>query len=172
MAKSTVDLEAIYRFCWKKARAVHPELPAAPVGLKIDQAARTTERSFAFFRYPGLDKRLRVTRDASKCHVALSPDLMRDKSRAYGVIAHEVGHAVDHFVDKDDLRVRLMDVWRPDGKGTVHQTGLPMSAERLADLIAEDFLGREIFYGAPEIGYVQTIKLSEGCVRPRPKHLG
>lgn len=163
------DLQTIYRDLYFAARTDHPELPASPPELKIDPKAHTTARSFAFFAFPSGGRKRRGTRDRSKCHTAAAPEMALNDSRATAVLAHEVGHIVDHFVRRTDLRQRLLDVERPDGKGTVGQAGLPTSPERLADLIAESILGRDLFY---DVDLVQTTDENAGVHRPRPRHLG
>jgi hypothetical protein len=163
------DLQTIYRDLYRSARTDHPELPAAPPELVIDPKARTTKRSFAYFQFPAGGRQKRGTRDRSKCRTVAAPSMALNEARATAVLAHEIGHAVDHFVRRRDLRDRLRDVERPDGRGTVGEAGLPSSPERLADLIAESILGCPLGYDSSE---VQTTDEDAFVWRPRPKRLG
>lgn len=158
--RAHLDLEALCNAIYYEARRTFPELPARGVQVDVTTSARTTPRSFAFFRFPGLDKRVRGARDVSRCKIALSPDLATDKDRAMGVVAHEIGHVVDHFVGRSEIRSRLGG------------TPLPTSPEQLADRIAEHVLETPLYYDDPDVGWVQTIRSSPTAVRPRPKHLG
>lgn len=169
MTLRPANLQTIYRDLYFSARAEHPELPAAPPELIIDPKARTTKRSFAYFQFPAGGRSKRGTRDRSKCRTVAAPSMALNEARATAVLAHEVGHIVDHYVKRTVLRARLVDVERPDGRGRVDQVGLPTSPERLADLIAETILGRDLFY---DKDLVQTVDPGDGRWRPRPKELG
>jgi hypothetical protein len=164
----TANLDRIFRTLYQRARALYPELPSSPLATEIGDHARTSDRSFAWFRYPGGEPTVR-NRAPHRCKVAMSPDLERNPDRATAVIAHELGHAVDHLVGRPELTRRLAHVARPDGTGTVAEAGLPGSSERLADLVAESILGGPLYYDAET---VQTIDRAAGVYRPRPDWLG
>lgn len=169
MPLKPADLQTIYRDLYYAARTTHRELPASPPELVITPDAHTTKRSFAFFQFPSGGRSKRGTRDRAKCRTAADPSMAMNEARATAVLAHEVGHIVDHYVRRKDLLSRLHDVERPDGCGRVDTVGLPRSAERLADLIAETILGVDLFY---DVGLVQTTDAGAGRWRPRPKELG
>ena len=147
------SLQDVYEAIYKLARAKHPELPASPVDLEVDPRARTTARSFAFFRFP------EKVRDPSKCLVALAPDLALDSGRSLAVTAHE----------RKELTRRLAHIERLDGKGTVAAAGLPASAEQLADLLGSHVLGKQIGYCAAT---VQTVNPRDIVYQVRPEWLG
>lgn len=166
-AQADEFLERLYRQLYDTMRRMYPMTPRQPPDLVIDPKARTTERSYAFFRYDPDDT------SRGNCAVYVSPLLGQDQGHAEGVIAHELGHYVDYYVGsttkrgEEILRQRIHDE-----HGYPYAAAgwpLPKSPERLADAIAESYLGRPIYYESDCL--VQTTDPAKG-LRPRPRGLG
>ena len=95
--------------------------------------------------------------DHDTCLIVVAPKMnLADDNRSEAVIRHEIGHAVDFLIPKNEVDTKLLE----RGFTPIH------TPERRADQIAELTYEDPIFYDN------ETVQSLSGGVRPRPISLG
>ncbi len=130
----------VFKRCRKKVALLFPL--AKEVELHLNDDAGNSPRSFAWCQQANGKVSIHVAAKLEK-----EPD-----HRIEGILRHEFGHAVDFLYSPKQLRRHF---------GTI-----PKSAERFADVIAEEIWGDPILYEPPL--WVQSIWIG---VTPRPAFL-